>query len=247
MWKVAIMGLLANLGMLRLLNNRGEVTPPPDPNAVKTFNQEQVDRIVQDRLAREQAKFADYDTIKQKVTEFERLNNEKTQKELEEKKQYDEAKKTYEQKIADAQGLINKKDAEIVDMKVGNSLMGEIVKQNAYADETMALIKSQAVYDPKTGAIRIKGVDANGLEIMDSIEEGIKKFLTQRPHLVKAAKAGGAGTATGNQVAGSGAGEGDLNTLNAEYLAAQQRGDQKEMNRLRPLMQAAINKGRTKL
>lgn len=43
--------------------NSGNYTPPA--------SQEELDRIVSDRLARERAKYADYDELKTKVTEFE--------------------------------------------------------------------------------------------------------------------------------------------------------------------------------
>lgn len=47
-----------------------EDDPKPDPKPKpddKTFNQADVDRIVQDRLAQEKKKFADYDTLKAKA------------------------------------------------------------------------------------------------------------------------------------------------------------------------------------
>ena len=205
----------------------------------KLLTQAQVDAIVQDRLAREKAKFVDYDDLKKFKTEFEKTQDAKQLQLLEEQKKYQEAKDLSEKKILEAQGIIAKKDIEITDMKVGSALMGEIVKQNAYAEETMALIKTQAVFD-KEGNIRIKGRDANGLEVMDSVEEGIKKFLVQRPHLVKATKPGGGGTPPGNPGGGPGTGGDDLNSLNAEFLAARQRGDAKKMGELRVKMHAAL-------
>lgn len=48
-----------------------EPTPPaPAPPADKTFSQADVDRVVADRLARERAKFADYDDVKAKATKL---------------------------------------------------------------------------------------------------------------------------------------------------------------------------------
>lgn len=41
--------------------------PAPKPDEGKTFTQADVDRIVQDRLAKEKAKYADYDDLKAKA------------------------------------------------------------------------------------------------------------------------------------------------------------------------------------
>jgi hypothetical protein len=51
-------------------------TPPPTPKKDedgKTFTQADVDRIVQDRLAKEKAKYADYDDLKVKAAKVDEL------------------------------------------------------------------------------------------------------------------------------------------------------------------------------
>ena len=248
---LALGGFLANFMLLSLLNNRGEAGDKTFTQAQvdaliaeKTkdvLTQDKVDAIVQDRLAREKAKYSNYDDLVKFKTDYEKTLGAKTEKELEDKKEYEKAKEGWTKKEQELSGVISKKDSEIVDMKIGNSLMTEIVKQNAYAEETMALIKSQAVFD-KEGNIRIKGRDANGLEVMDSIEEGIKKFLVLRPHLVKVIQKAGGGTGAGGAGAGAGAGVGgeDLNTLNTELLQAQQRGDTKKINELKVKVRAIL-------
>src|SRR5215470_14375105 len=47
--------------------------PPADPPADKTFTQADVDRIVADRLGRERGKYADYDDLKTKASQFDEL------------------------------------------------------------------------------------------------------------------------------------------------------------------------------
>ncbi len=205
----------------------------------KLLTQAQVDAIVQDRLAREKSKYSDYEDLRKFKTEYERTLDAKTQKELEDKKEYEKAKEGWTKKEQEYSGIISKKDAEITDNKISNSIMGEIVKQNAYPEETMALIKQQAIFD-KENNIRIKGRDANGLEVLDSVEEGIKKFLIQRPHLVKVIKKEGGGTGAGNVGTGASLGGDDLNSLNAELLQAQQRGDTKKINELKIKVRAIL-------
>jgi len=256
-WILGIAGAVLHSFLFGLmhLNNRGE-TPATKETYTKAevdemlkgaFTQEKVDAIVQDRLAREKAKFADYDSLKQFKTEHEKNLEAATQKELEAKKEYEKLKEGWTKKEQEYQGIVSKKDLEIQDMKISHGLMNEIVKQNAYAEETMALIKSQAIFD-KDGNIRIKGTDANGLEVMDSVEEGVKKFLTKRPHLVKATKPGGGGTPPGAG-GGGGAGTGgeDLNTLNAEMLQALEKRDTKKINELKIKIRATLAAQGTRL
>lgn len=212
----------------------------------KLLTQAQVDAIVQDRLAREKSKYVGYDDLVKFKTDHEKNLDAAKQKELEASKEYEKLKEGWTKKEQELSGVISKKDAEISDMRIGSALMTEIVKQNAYAEETMALIKGQAIFD-KENNIRIKGRDANGLEVMDSVEEGIKKFLTLRPHLVKAAARAGAGTGQGGSGQGAGTGGDDLNSINAEFVQAQQRGDTKRVNELKIKMRALVGAQKAQL
>jgi hypothetical protein len=99
-------------------------------------------------------------------------------------------------------------------------------------------LKSQAVLD-KEGNIRIKGRDANGIEVFDSVEEGIKKFLTSRPHLIKATNKNGGGTGAGNP-SNLNVGGDDLNSLNAELLKAQANRDMKLQKELTVKLRAKL-------
>jgi hypothetical protein len=211
----------------------------------KLLPQSQVDAIVQDRLARERAKFADYEDLRKFKTEHEKQLDQAKQQELEARKEYEKLKEGWGTKEKDYQGVIAKKESEISDMKISGSLLGEISKQNAYAEETMALLKQQAVFD-KEGNVRIKGRDANGLEVMDSVEEGVKKFLVSRPHLVRAQQRAGGGTPPGSP-GGAAPESNDLNTLNGEYIAANSRGDYKAAAEIKKKIRAALQTQGVKL
>lgn len=55
---------------------KSDPTPDDDPPKFKTIeSQEDLDRIVQSRLARERSKFADYDDLKTKAEEFDKLQD----------------------------------------------------------------------------------------------------------------------------------------------------------------------------
>mgnify|MGYP001490945550 CR=1 FL=1 len=209
-----------------------------EAGAEKMLPQSQVDAIVQDRLAREKAKFSDYDDLRKFKTDYEKTQDARAQKELEDRKEYEKAKEGWQSKEKEYQGVISKKDGDINDMKITGSLSTEINKQNAYAEETTALLKPMAVID-KEGNIRIKGRDANGLEVMDSVEEGLKKFLTNRPHLVKATNKNGAGAGSGNPSNQNVVGD-DLNSLNAALLKAQANRDGKASKELSVKIRAKL-------
>lgn len=78
-------------------------TPAPEggeggkPTEGKTFTQEQIDKIVEQRLRREREKFADYDDLKAKAGQLDKL---------------EESKKTDEQKLLDRIAALEKADAE---------------------------------------------------------------------------------------------------------------------------------------
>lgn len=196
------------LGILNL-NNKGEagseppVTPPANESE-KLLSQTDVDRIVQERLGRERAKFSDYDELAKFKTEHQKNMEAQTQKELEAKNEYDKVKEGWSAKENEYKTILSQKDAAISSMKVSNSLTSEILKQNAYP-EAAELVKANAVID-NDGVVRIKGKDSNGIETQLTVEDGVKQFLEQRPYLVKAATRAGAGTgpATGSDNPGGG-------------------------------------------
>lgn len=216
--------------------------PTGTPLEKPITTQEEFDAQFDKRWAREKAKVApildEYESLKKFKSEHEKQLEEATQKELEARKEYETLKSGWSKKEQDYQSVLSKKEAEIADMKVSNALISEITKQNAYAEETMALLKTQATFD-KEGNVRIKGRDSNGLEVMDSVEEGVKKFLVQRPHLVKATNRSGAGTGSSTVVNGAAASN-DLMSLNVEYAAARARGDYKKANELSKKMKETV-------
>lgn len=54
-------------------NQQGATAAAPPPAFTPPASQEDFDRIIADRLSRERAKFADYDAVKAKATEFDKL------------------------------------------------------------------------------------------------------------------------------------------------------------------------------
>jgi hypothetical protein len=195
--------------------------------------QEAVNGIVQERLAREKEKYRDYEELQKFKTEHQKQLDAQTQKDLEAKKEYDKAKEGYEKKLTDMQGVISQKEQALVDARIGYNLDAELSKQNAYIEEARALLKGQ-VSVGQDGSLFIKGKDANSLDVNLTIEQGVKDFLAKRPHLVKANARSGAGTtaaAAGDTSAATGAD--DLMKLNEEYISAVNKRDIKRAQELR--------------
>jgi hypothetical protein len=196
--------------------------------------QEFIDKTINSKYSKwkqeEATKYRDYDELQKFKQEHLKAQDAKAQLELEQSKKYDEAKKSYETKINEFGQLVSKKDQEINDLKISHFLTTEIVKQNGYTEETMALIKASAALDSAGNPI-IKSKDANGLDISISVADGVKKVLEARPYLVKSTHKSGAGTGSGTGGTGTntGAGQGadDLMTLNSQMQEAMRVGDWK--------------------
>lgn len=237
------MGVIANLGMVSILrirlNNRGEAgepapaAPPAGKIDFTPDQQKEIDSIVKTRLMREREKYADYDTLKQKVSQFETQMTEQQQRDLEEAKKYDEAKKTYETKLQETQKILSQKDQMIQDMNIKHTLTSEVSKQNGYLDETIALLRNNAVID-SDGVVRLNMRDSNGIETQLSVEDGVKQFLESRPYLVKANHRQGSGATPGTPPSGGMMNQSDdLNTLNAQMMDAMGRGDLRKAGELK--------------
>jgi hypothetical protein len=237
MWEVPVSLFLGGVLMHRVMygilgiGNKGEaeVTPPPE---IKFTPEQQkvVDHVVETRLARERAKYADYEDLSRFRQEHLQKQDKAAQEELEKSKKYEESKKIYETQINQTKELVGKKDAEIQDLRISHSLINEINKQNGYAEETLALVKNTAVLDAN-GNVLIKSRDANGIEVQLPVGEGIKRFLESRPYLIKSTHKAGAGSSSGTPPPSANEAI-NLNELNMQYAEAMNRRDWKKVQEL---------------
>ncbi|MDD3947409.1 MAG: hypothetical protein PHI19_06180 [Clostridia bacterium] len=245
MIKLWAIGMFAHLGLFKILfNSRGEAGSggdgkagePGDKGAGKTFTQDQLDAIVQDRLSRERKKFADYDDLAKFKQEHDKNVEATKEKELESQRKYEEVKKTWEGKEAEYQKKLREADEANRNLRIDYSLNSEISKLNAYPEAAQA-IRPLIVLD-KDGMPKIKGKNEHGIDTELPLAEGVKKFLDDRPYLVKASsqtKGGGTLPAGGG---GSGEGITDLATLNDQYLKAISSGNHKLAGEIKMKMKA---------
>jgi hypothetical protein len=229
-----LMGVLMHrvLFLIIGLDNRGEVETKTETPEIKFTPEQQkvIDHAIETRLQREKQKYSDYDELKKFQQEQLQKQDKHQQEELEKAKKYEEAKKMYESQINQHKELVSKKDLELVDLRISHALINEINKQNGYAEETLALIKQQAVLDAN-GSVTIKGKDANGIETQLPVSEGIKRFLEARPYLIKSSHKAGAGSSGGTPTPIP-AETLNLNELNAQYADALTRRDYKRVKEL---------------
>ena len=165
------------------------------PKPAGSFNQEDVDRIVKQRLEAEKQK-------------HQRMLDEQKKKEDEalKEKQIQEAKTK-----ADLENLmkerIAEKDKELADWKskvktinVDNSIMAHASKNNAIApDQVVSLLKHEVTYNDD-GRVEIldhnKNIRYNSKGELFSLEDRVKEFLDANPHFRKGSLAGTGSTSS---------------------------------------------------
>ena len=224
----------------RSLGNRGEAGGTGDTGGTggagagdagagetgKMFTQAQLNHILAQERESFKSKQTELNALREFKAQHEKTASEAEQKRLEEAGKYEEAKKGYEAKINEFSQVISKKDVAIKDMQIGFALQNEIAAQNAYPD-AVDLIKSMAVVQ-EDGSIKIKGKDANGIDTLLDVKQGVESFLKSKPYLVKASARGGSGSTTGVGQGTTGeSGASNLATLNAQLAASMAAGDTK--------------------
>ncbi|AXF39767.1 hypothetical protein LEY_6 [Paenibacillus phage Ley] len=142
----------------------------------KTFTQEELDKIVADRLARERKKaekYSDYDDIKTKLAEYERLAEEKRQADLSEQERLAEAAKKHEEEKQTLADELEKMRGEIEKERITNEFIKAATGKVAYVDAALKLADLSGV--------KVKDGKVTG---MDEVVEGLLKdnpFLANKP------------------------------------------------------------------
>ena len=200
------------------------------------FTQADVDRVVQDRLAREGKKYGDYDELK-KFKDDHAVNEDKQkEKDLEAKNEYDELKKGWAEKEINFNKAIVEKDIAFKDLRIDNALGAEVAAQNAYP-EAKAVLKGMVSLSDD-GTPQMEGKDQVGNKTAITLTEGVKKFLEERPHLIKANQNKGGGTPpAGGNGGGGAAGSEELSDLNTQYMQAVNQGNNKLAGELKAKIQ----------
>jgi len=177
-----------------IMENQAETeTAAVETQESKTFTQEELDRIVADRVAREQRKF-DKRLSGVDLDEAKDLLAKKEAAELERQKERGEFDKVLKQ-------TVEKKDMEIQSYKsklqqtlVDGAILGAAGNNNAVnPNQVSQLLKDQTRLSDD-GTVEV--LDANGTPRYNdsgdllSVNEMVTEFLTVNPHMVKASQGG---------------------------------------------------------
>lgn len=143
--------------------------PTPDPDPARTFTQAELDRIVQDRLARQKAQYAGYDDLKAKADKFDQL---------------DAQNKTDLEKANERAAQLERERTEALqqlqESRLRAAVIGEAAKRNVVdADAALALLDRAAL---------TFGDDGEPTNISDEMEA----LLKARPYLVGGGRPGSA-------------------------------------------------------
>ena len=170
-----------------------ETEPVVQTQETKTFTQEELDRIVADRIAREQRKFEkrisgiDIDDAKDLMAQREAAELERQK----ERGDFDSIlKKTVEKKDVEIQGYKAKLQETLVD----GAILGAAGNNNAVnPNQVSQLLKNQTRLSDD-GTVEV--LDGNGIPRYNdggdllSVNEMVTEFLTANPHMVKASLGG---------------------------------------------------------
>jgi hypothetical protein len=94
-----------------LVDDKSTVEEPAQTTESKTFTQEELDKIVADRLSREKKKlekYADYDAVKTKLSEFEKFEEERKKAEMTVQERLEAEKAEADKKAQEAEERANK-------------------------------------------------------------------------------------------------------------------------------------------
>jgi hypothetical protein len=168
-------------------------TPTQDS---KTYTQEDMDRVISDRLARERKKFEkQLDGID--INEARQIMLEREQAQIERQKEKGEFEQVLKQTVEKKDQEIAKLNAALHSTKVDGALLTAANKHNAIDSEQVATLLRNRVRLSDDGMVEV--IDDNGTVRYNdnadplSIDEAVSEFLTASPHFVRAT-AGGAGT-----------------------------------------------------
>ena len=141
---------------------------PTEPT--KTFTQEELDKIVADRIARERKKydkFSDYDEIKTKASEYEKALEEKRLAELSAQERAEELAKKFEAERNDYAKQLEEFKTKVERQQILNEFIKAAPSANIPADRIDAALKLADLSAVKVGEDGVEGL----ADVMKSLVE----------------------------------------------------------------------------
>ena len=135
----------------------------PQADTPKTFTQDELDKIVADRISRERKKlekFADYDDLKTKASEYEKALEEKRLAELSAQERAEELAKKFEAERNDFAKKLEELQSQAQREKVVNAFIKAAPGVNIPADRIDAALKLADLSAETVGENGVEGLDA---------------------------------------------------------------------------------------
>lgn len=138
----------------------------------KTFTQAELDEMIAKRLDRERKKFADYDEIKTKASEYEAKLEEQRLAEMSEKERAEELAKKFETELNELKAQLDAKEKAIREQAIKNEFIKVATSANIVdIDAAIALSDLSAV-----------SLDENGAVV--GVADAISTLVENKPYLV---------------------------------------------------------------
>ena len=183
----------------------------------RTFTQEDVDRIVQNRLKQVEKKFEGVD-----ITEYQTLKQQQAEAEKQSMMKREQFQELLQKQKSEYENRIQEMSSELQRVHVDGALLNAASKNRAVNPEHVAnLLKSQ-----------VKLGEGNQVEVLDkdgnvryntetalpmTVEEAVLEFLAQNPYARAAAPAGGGSSGNATQSASREVKLSDLDMKNPEH------------------------------
>ena len=177
-----------------IVESTEEVAVPAEPEVTeKTFSQAELDKIVADRVAREQRKFEkklsgiDLEEAKALLSQKEQVEQDK----LKERGEFETIlKQTVEKKDSEIAGYKQRLESTLID----GALLQSASTNNAVSPEQVSALLRKQTRLAEDGTVEV--LDNNGTPRYNdsgdllSVNEMVSEFLTANPHFVRASKGG---------------------------------------------------------
>ena len=135
------------------------VEEPPPPPAFRTINsQEELDRVLSERLRRERAKFADYAQLRQKAEEFDRLT---------------EAQKTEAERLT----------ARLTEAEQRVQSLRDRVRERSLRSTVVELSNKLGIVDAEVAMALLGGVEYDDEDAPVGVEERLRDLIKAKPFL----------------------------------------------------------------
>lgn len=189
------------------VNTVEQETATPAQEETKMFRQEDVDKIVAERVQRERAKFEKkYSDVN--LDEYKSMIAEKERKELEAKKQRGEFEKILEETVGKKDNVIQDLHKQIHSIKVEGALLNAASARRAVNPKQVTQLLQNSVKLTETGDVEV--LDETGAPRYNddgklmSVDQYVTQWLTDNPHFVASTPGGsGSQSQTANNTVGN--------------------------------------------